>query len=125
MDEICTNPVDLGYFLAIRELIGEGNDQLVDDMYSTPDGKLLVVSRPSFRDVVALHTWQGPKTGEIKWRFQVAGQRADHMAVSPDGKEVAVSASTANVVHLLDTKTGEEDGPVRVRRLTAREHLLG
>ncbi|HYH62641.1 MAG TPA: hypothetical protein VD766_12310 [Solirubrobacterales bacterium] len=109
VDEICTNPVDLGYFLAIRELVGEGNDQLVDDMYSTPDGKLLVVSRPSFRDVVALHT-AGPKTGEIKWRFQVAGQRADHMAVSPDGKEVAISASTANVVHLLDTKTGEETG---------------
>jgi DNA-binding beta-propeller fold protein YncE len=107
--EICTNPVDLGYFLAIRELVGEGNDQLVDDMYSTPDGRLLVVSRPSFRDVVALHI-AGPKTGELKWRFQVDGQRSDHMAVSPDGKQVAVSASTGNVVHLLNTKTGEEEG---------------
>ena len=107
--EICTNPVDLGYFLGIRELVGEGNDQLVDDMYSTPDGKLLVVSRPSFKDVVALRL-AGPKTGEIKWRFEVAGQRSDHMAVSPDGKEVAVSASTGNVVHLLDTETGEETG---------------
>ena len=109
VDEICGNPVDLGYFLGIRELVGEGNDQLVDDMYSTPNGKLLVVSRPSFRDVVALHI-AGPKTGEVKWRFQVAGQRSDHMAVSPDGKQVAVSASTGNIVHLLDTKTGEEVG---------------
>ncbi len=107
--EICTNPVDLGYFLAIRELVGEGNDQLVDDMYSTPDGRLLVVSRPSFRDVVALYL-SGPKTGEIKWRFQVAGQRSDHMAVSPDGSQVAVSASTGNVVHLLNTRTGAEEG---------------
>ena len=101
--------MDLGYFLAIRELVGEGNDQLVDDMYSTPNGRLLVVSRPSFRDVVALHL-AGPKTGEIKWRFQVDGQRSDHMAVSPDGKQVAVSASTGNVVHLLNTTTGEEEG---------------
>ena len=107
--EICLNPVDLVYFLAIRELVGEGNDQLVDDMYSTPDGKLLVVSRPSFRDVVAIHL-VGPETGQIKWRFQVAGQRSDHMAVSPDGEQVAVSASTGNVVHLLDTDTGAEEG---------------
>ncbi len=107
--EICLNPVDLGYFLAIRELVGEGNDQLVDDMYSTPDGKLLVVSRPSFRDVVAIHL-VGPETGQIKWRFKVAGQRSDHMAVSPDGEQVAVSASTGNVVHLLDTETGADEG---------------
>ena len=107
--EICTNPVDLGYFVAIRELVGEGNDQLVDDMYSTPNGRLLVVSRPSFRDVVAIRL-TGPKTGEIKWRFQVLGQRSDHMAVSPDGKQVAVSASTGNIVHLLNTSTGEAEG---------------
>ena len=109
VDEICGNPVDLAYFIAIRELVGEGNDQLVDDMYSTPDGKLLVVSRPSFRDVVAIHL-TGPDTGDIAWRFQVAGQRSDHMAISPDGKQVAVSASTGNVVHLLNTKTGAEEG---------------
>jgi DNA-binding beta-propeller fold protein YncE len=109
VDEICGNPVDLVYFLAIRELVGEGNDQLVDDMYSTPDGKLLVVSRPSFRDVVAIHL-SGPDTGNIAWRFQVAGQRSDHMAISPDGEQVAVSASTGNVVHLLNTKTGVEEG---------------
>jgi len=107
--EICLNPIDLGYFLGIRELVGEGNDQLVDDMYSTPDGKLLVVSRPSFKDVVGIHI-AGPKTGELKWRFEVAGQRSDHMAVSPDGKQVAVSASTGYVVHLLNTKTGAEEG---------------
>ena len=108
VDEICADPVDLGYFMGIRELVGEGNDQLVDDMYSTPNGKLLVVSRPSFRDVVAIRL-AGPRTGQIKWRFQVGGQRSDHMALSPDGKQVAVSASTANIVHLLDTKTGEEE----------------
>ncbi|MGI8461349.1 MAG: YncE family protein [Solirubrobacterales bacterium] len=106
MAEIVTNPVRLGYFLAIRELIGEGNDQYVDDMYSSKDGRLLIVSRPSFADVVALDI----TSGEIVWRFVVDGQRSDHMAISPDGSQVAVSASTGNVVHILETKTGEEVG---------------
>jgi DNA-binding beta-propeller fold protein YncE len=106
MAEIWTNPVRLVYFLAIRELIGEGNDQFVDDMYSSNDGRLLVVSRPSLADVVAIDI----KTGELVWRFVVDGQRSDHMAVSPDGKHVAVSASTGNVVHILDVRSGEEVG---------------
>jgi len=106
MAEIATDPVRLGYFLAIRELVGEGNDQYVDDMYTSNDGRLLVASRPSFRDVVALNL----RSGEIVWRFVVEGQRSDHMAVSPDGKQVAVSASTGNVVHILDIETGDEVG---------------
>ena len=106
MGEILLDPVRLGYFLAIRELVGEGNDQYVDDMYATPDGKLLIASRPSLADVVGINL----KTREIVWRFVVDGQRSDHMAISPNGKQVAVSASTGNVVHILDTKTGEEVG---------------
>ncbi len=53
------DPVRLGYFLAIRELVGEGNDQYVDDMYSTNDGRLLIVSRPSLADVVAIDIASG------------------------------------------------------------------
>ena len=34
MQEIATNPYRLAYFLAIREAVGEGQDQFVDDMYS-------------------------------------------------------------------------------------------
>jgi hypothetical protein len=106
MAEIATDPVRLGYFLAIRELVGEGNDQYVDDMYTSNDGRLLIVSRPSLRDVVALDL----TTGELAWRFVVDGQRSDHMAISPDGRHVAVSASTGNVVHILDVGTGVEVG---------------
>jgi DNA-binding beta-propeller fold protein YncE len=106
MTEIESNPDKLAYFLAIRQMIGEGHDQFVDDMYTTNDGRLLVVSRPSFADVVGIDTG----TGDIVWRFPVAGYRSDHMAVSPDGQRVAVSASTANVVHILDIHTGEEVG---------------
>ena len=106
MTEIFLNPVKLIYFQAIRNLIGEGNDQYVDDMYSTRDGRLLIVSRPSFADVVAIEI----ASGEIQWRFPVAGYRSDHMALSPDGSQVAVSASTGKVVHILDVETGKELG---------------
>ena len=106
MLEIATDPVRLGYFLAIRQLIGEGHDQYVDDMFTSKDGKLLVVSRPSLADVVGINL----ASGQIAWRFRVDGQRSDHMAMSPDGQHVAVSASTGNVVHILDTYTGQEVG---------------
>ncbi|MFF8510008.1 YncE family protein [Streptomyces sp. NPDC015492] len=104
--EIYLNPVKLAFFLGVRNGPGEGHDQFVDDMYATPDGSSMVVSRPSFADVVSLDL----RTGRINWRFPVAGHRADHMAVSPDGTRVAVSASTANTVHVLDIGTGRQVG---------------
>ncbi|MFD0356665.1 YncE family protein [Streptomyces sp. NPDC127110] len=104
--EIYLNPVRLGFFLGIRATAGEGHDQFVDDMYTTPDGSAVVVSRPSFADVVSIDV----RTGRINWRFPVAGYRSDHMAVSPDGTRVAVSASTANTVHVLDIATGRQTG---------------
>ncbi|MFB7617941.1 YncE family protein [Kitasatospora sp. NPDC056181] len=104
--EIYLNPVKLAYFLGIRLGPGEGHDQFVDDMYSTPDGSAVVVSRPSFADVVSLDV----ATGRINWRFPVSGYRSDHMALSPDGTRVAVSASTSNTVHVLDVRTGAQLG---------------
>ncbi|MFE5191968.1 YncE family protein [Streptomyces sp. NPDC056628] len=106
MAEINANPIKWIYFMAIRNSVGEGHDQFVDDMYSTPDGRSVVVSRPSFADVVSLDL----ATGAVNWRFPVSGYRADHMAVSPDGERVAVSASTSNTVHVLDIDTGRELG---------------
>jgi len=76
--EIYSNPERLAYFLAIRQQIGEGHDQYVDDMFSTHDGRLVAVSRPSFADVVGIEL----ATGRIVWRFQAHGQRADHMAIA-------------------------------------------
>ncbi|MGM1063701.1 YncE family protein [Saccharothrix sp. Mg75] len=104
--EIYLNPIKLGFFLGIRLGPGEGHDQLIDDMYTTPDGSALVVSRPSFADVVSIDL----TTGGVRWRFPVSGFRADHMAVSPDGTRVAVSASTSNTVHVLDIATGRQVG---------------
>jgi YVTN family beta-propeller protein len=103
MAEIQSNPERLGYFLAIRELVGEGHDQFVDDMFSSHDGTMLYVSRPSLADVVGISL----RTREIVWRTKVDGNRADHMAISPDGTRLLVSASTAKVVDVIDTATGQ------------------
>jgi len=89
-------------FWLIRKLVGEGHDQLVDDLFPSHDGRFLYVSRPSLADVVAIDL----KTGKIAWRTKVEGYRADHAAISPDGKMLLVSASTARKVHAIDTATG-------------------
>ncbi len=87
----------------IRWRVGEGHDQLVDDLFPSKDGRYLYVSRPSFADAVAIDV----NSGEILWRTPVAGARADHAAISPDGKILLVSASTARKVQAIDTATGQ------------------
>jgi YVTN family beta-propeller protein len=104
MAEIATNPDRLAFFLAIQQGVGEGHDQYTDDMFTTPDGTLVAVSRPSFADVVGIDL----ATNEIRWRFPMEGYRADHMGVSPDGRRLLVSDSTANKVHELNLRTGKK-----------------
>jgi len=89
--------------LFIKHVIGDGNHQLVDDMFTSSDGRYLFVSRPSFADVIALDV----NSGAIKWRTPIEGYRSDHAAISPDGKTFLVSASTARKVHAIDTSTGQ------------------
>jgi DNA-binding beta-propeller fold protein YncE len=100
--EIQSDPADLGYYLAIRELVGEGHHQYVDDSFTSPNGRYLYVSRPSFADVVAFDL----KRDKIVWRVPVEGNRADHMAISRNGRKLLVSASTARKVHEIDTRKG-------------------
>jgi YVTN family beta-propeller protein len=104
MAEIASSPDKLAFYLAIQQGVGEGHDQYTDDMFTTPDGRLVAVSRPSFADVVGIDI----ATNEIRWRFRMEGYRADHMGVSPDGRRLLVSDSTANKVHELDLGTGEK-----------------
>jgi DNA-binding beta-propeller fold protein YncE len=106
MAEIQADPQRLAYFMAIRQLVGEGHDQFVDDAFTSRDGRIVYVSRPSLADVVAI----GIKTGGIVWRTPVEGYRADHMAISRDGRRLLVSASTARKVHQIDTRTGRITG---------------
>jgi YVTN family beta-propeller protein len=108
MAEIQGDPDRLAYFLAIRQAVGEGHDQLVDDMFSSHDGRFVYVSRPSFADVVAIDL----ATRAIAWRVPVDGNRADHMAISPDGTRLLVSASTARVVDVIDPAAGRIVGRI-------------
>src|ERR687892_2700077 len=62
------------YFDNIRALIGEGHDQYVDDGFTSPNGRFVYFSRPSFADVVAISL----KTEKIRWRTKIDGNRADH-----------------------------------------------
>ena len=87
----------------IRHVVGEGNDQLVDDLFPSRDGRYLYISRPSLADAIALDVL----SGEIAWRTPVEGARADHAALSPDGSIFLISASSAGKVHAIDTATGK------------------
>jgi DNA-binding beta-propeller fold protein YncE len=100
--EIAADPVALAFYLLIRQQVGEGHDQYVDDGFTSPDGQVVYFSRPSFADVVAIDLGDG----HIRWRTKVGGYRADHMAITRDGSRLLVSASTANVIEVIDTATG-------------------
>jgi DNA-binding beta-propeller fold protein YncE len=100
--EIEADPTAKFYFDNIRQLVGEGHNQYVDDGFTSRDGRFVYFSRPSFADVVAISL----KTERIAWRTHIDGYRADHMALSDDGRRLLVSASTANVVDEIDTRTG-------------------
>jgi DNA-binding beta-propeller fold protein YncE len=106
--EIEADPTAKFYFDSIRALVGEGHDQYVDDGFTSPDGKAVYFSRPSFADVVAISL----RSGKIRWRTKVDGYRADHMALSGSGRRLLVSASTANVVDVIDTRTGRIVGRI-------------
>ena len=92
---IYASPDKLAFYLAVQQGIGEGHDQYVDDMFTTRDGTLVAVSRPSFADVV----WIDLATGKIVAEQQMDGYRTDHMTVSPNGRRLLVSDSTARSVH--------------------------
>jgi hypothetical protein len=106
--EIEADPMAKFYFDNIRTLIGEGHNQYVDDGFTSPDGRVVYFSRPSFADVVAIDL----KSGKIRWRTKVDGYRADHMAISKNGRRLLVSASTANVVDVIATRTGRIVGRI-------------
>jgi YVTN family beta-propeller protein len=106
MAEIMTDPERLGYFLAIRQLVGEGHDQYNDDVFTSHDGRFMYVSRPSLADVVSIDL----DTEQIVWRIPMEGQRSDHMGISPDGTRLLVSDSTARKVHVIDPVAGEVVG---------------
>ena len=100
--EILSQPASQFFYEFIRDNVGEGHHQYVDDGFPSRDGRFVYFSRPSFADVVAIDL----RTRKIAWRVKVDGYRADHMALSPNGRRLLVSASTARTVDVIDTRRG-------------------
>jgi len=98
------NPIERAGYALVRQQ--EGGDRFVDDMFVSPDGRTLYVSRANLADVVAYDL----VTGQQTWRFKVDGIHADHMAISPDGHRIVVSATTAQAAQVLDAATGTAVG---------------
>ncbi|WP_394831207.1 serine/threonine protein kinase [Pendulispora rubella] len=80
-----------------------GGDRFVDDIFVSPDGRKLYISRGNLCDAVAYDI----ATKQQLWRFKADGFKADHAALSPDGKHFILSATTADVAHVIDTQTGK------------------
>jgi len=80
----------------------EGGDRFVDDVFVSPDGRTLYISRGNLDDAIAFDI----ASRTISWRFKLDGFKADHAALSPDGKRFVVSATTAQAAQVLDTSSG-------------------
>ena len=119
MAEILASPDRLAYFLAVREAIGEGHDQLVDDMYSTHDGRTLYRLPPELRR----RGRDQPEDPED--RLAVRGRRlplrphGDLAGRAPGRGQRQHRGRRARAAH----HRRQGDGALRERRLTARERL--
>lgn len=90
-------------FRMIALMVGEGNHQLVDDMFMDKSGQYLMASRPSFSDIVKIDV----SNNKIVGRVNCQGFRSDHAAISPDGKYFLVSCTTAHKVFAIDVEKFE------------------
>jgi DNA-binding beta-propeller fold protein YncE len=80
-------------------------DRFVDDIFVSPDGNTLYVSRSNLGDVAAFDLTK-PDHPRL-WRTFVSSPKADHATLSPDGKVIVVSATgTARIANVIDTTTG-------------------
>jgi DNA-binding beta-propeller fold protein YncE len=83
-------------------------DRFVDDIFVSPDGKVLYVSRSNLGDVAAFDLSK-PMQPRL-WRSFVVGYKADHAAISPDGARLVVSDTTQRTGDVFNAKTGEMIG---------------
>jgi YVTN family beta-propeller protein len=84
-------------------------DRFVDDVFVSPDGTVLYVSRSNLGDVAAFDL---TKPGHPRlWRNFVESPKADHATISPDGNRLVVSATgTSRIANVFDARTGAKVG---------------
>jgi DNA-binding beta-propeller fold protein YncE len=88
----------------IKHFEPSNGQRFVDDLFVSPDGTKLFVSRSNLGDVAAfdLSTPEHP----MLWRTDIAGFKADHATISPDGTRLVVSATVIDHAQVLDAATG-------------------
>jgi DNA-binding beta-propeller fold protein YncE len=79
-------------------------ERFVDDLFVSPDGTRLYVSRSNLGDVAAFDLTSA--SHPLVWRHDVAGFKADHATLSPDGTRLVVSATAVDKAEVLDAANG-------------------
>jgi YVTN family beta-propeller protein len=88
----------------IRHFEPSNGQRWVDDLFVSPDGTRLYVSRSNLGDVAAFDLTSA--NHPMLWRHDVASFKADHATLSPDGTRLIVSATVADKAEVLDAATG-------------------
>jgi YVTN family beta-propeller protein len=83
-------------------------DRFVDDVFVSPDGTKLYVSRSNLGDVAAFDLTTAEHS--MLWHTRVDGAKADHAALSPDGTQLVVSATSTDTADVFDALTGIQLG---------------
>jgi DNA-binding beta-propeller fold protein YncE len=88
----------------IKHFEPSNGERFVDDVFVSPDGTRLYVSRSNLGDVAAFDLTKSDHP--IVWRHDVASFKADHATLSPDGSRLVVSATVADKAEVLDAASG-------------------
>jgi len=110
LKEINANPLSAIAYVIIKQkqtvkhFEPSNGDRFLDDVFVSPDGKTLYVSRSNLGDVAAFDL--SLASHAMSWRTHVDGLKADHATLSPDGSRLVVSATTVDKADVLDSQTG-------------------
>jgi DNA-binding beta-propeller fold protein YncE len=88
----------------IKHFEPSNGQRFVDDLFVSPDGTRLYVSRGNLGDVAAFDL--ASAAHPMLWRHDVAGYKSDHASLSPDGARVVVSATAVDKAEVLDAASG-------------------
>jgi DNA-binding beta-propeller fold protein YncE len=88
----------------IKHFEPAGGQRFVDDVFLSPDGTRLYVSRSNLGDVAAFDLTSAAHP--MLWRTDVAGYHADHATLSPDGTRLVVSATLVDQAQVIDSASG-------------------